>query len=802
MKKMKRLLSVLLSAALMVGSFSTVAYADEPVKKGWVYENDVWSFYRDNGKLKRNSIQIEPSGSYYLDADGKMPSKEIIHLWYDKEEGDVYEATPEGNEWKIYEKENAEGNGPFVVLNPNEVATFYANPNGKISQGWRMLNGDGSVAYNEQDESVNWYFFGLGKTRKPRLQDDEKNALTWEIGNKTFNAYEYAMVKNRHLNDGGKMYRFKDDGVMYREEWVTWEENGTPLTEYYTYFGYRADAAEALYVNGPNGEPETWYSFGEDGTYEEVTASDANAYAVVEGIEYRGGEPDFSIPVGESKILNFKVHLATSSDAQQKADLVLDEDYHDIFVEKNIDIVENPNPGLLTKNVKAKLSSIKGNTVKINYEAMAPGSVTITLHIDGVPSSVTINNVMPSGENGITEGVQTTADNMLKNASGGLEKDCVNGTKAMLNDIADDAEREAAKAALCDVWTEESAARSSETKSNRELVSSLENSYAMELGVTINETEVSEKALATFGSAPSMTGAALNMDNSGEINLVVDDVETPTTLTNDSDYSKKTSVDISVNGLGSDLTLPVIIDTPIPEGYSADNLEVYHIHDGVQEKLNISVKNGTVSFAVNSFSEFIFAEKGGDSGINGGIGDSYYDNNDSYTSSSTSSDKKPADESKGVTTIDEKKGVVNTLTGIVTGEGDGYSKWVEEKAENGAVLWKLQYADGTMVGGKVVTKEDGTTYEQPAWEMVNGKWFAFDADGYADAGWVYDTELGGWFFIDINDGMKTGWQLVGGLWYYLQPVSDGKKGIMYADRWIDGWYVDASGAWDGKPQVR
>lgn len=44
--------------------------------------------------------------------------------------------------------------------------------------------------------------------------------------------------------------------------------------------------------------------------------------------------------------------------------------------------------------------------------------------------------------------------------------------------------------------------------------------------------------------------------------------------------------------------------------------------------------------------------------------------------------------------------------------------------------------------------------------------------------------------------MFTGWQLINGKWYYLNPVSDGTKGAMAADAWIDIYYVDASGAWD------
>ncbi|WP_455649905.1 Ig-like domain-containing protein [Enterocloster citroniae] len=161
--------------------------------------------------------------------------------------------------------------------------------------------------------------------------------------------------------------------------------------------------------------------------------------------------------------------------------------------------------------------------------------------------------------------------------------------------------------------------------------------------------------------------------------------------------------------------------------------------------------------------------------------------------SSGSTSSQPA----GTTAQDPKKGKVNSLSGIITGSGSGYSNWQPETAD-GTVRWRLQYADGTTAAGTIVTGEDGSTYEQPAWEMVNGAWYPFGADGYVQSGMIYDPALGGYFYIDTNTGMKTGWQLIDGKWYYFNPVSDGKQGIMFADAWIDGWYVDKNGLWNGE----
>ncbi len=184
---------------------------------------------------------------------------------------------------------------------------------------------------------------------------------------------------------------------------------------------------------------------------------------------------------------------------------------------------------------------------------------------------------------------------------------------------------------------------------------------------------------------------------------------------------------------------------------------------------------------------------------------------DTPSSSGSSSDSESDSSSaSGVTTKDSKKGYVNSLTGIITGTGDGYSKWVEEAPADGQTgkRWKLQYADGTFAAGTYATDAqgqpvydaDGNPVEIPAWEMVNGQWFAFGVDSYAKSGWIYDPFYAGWFYIDIDAGMKTGWQQVGGGWYYFKTVSDGTKGIMYADTTTpDGYHVNADGSWDGKP---
>ena len=85
------------------------------------------------------------------------------------------------------------------------------------------------------------------------------------------------------------------------------------------------------------------------------------------------------------------------------------------------------------------------------------------------------------------------------------------------------------------------------------------------------------------------------------------------------------------------------------------------------------------------------------------------------------------------------------------------------------------------------------------WEKVNGRWWAFGAEGYLSTGWIYDTLYQGWFYMDENQGMLTGWQFINGKWYYLSKTSGAVPlGSMYREiRTPDGYYVDKDGAWDG-----
>ena len=149
----------------------------------------------------------------------------------------------------------------------------------------------------------------------------------------------------------------------------------------------------------------------------------------------------------------------------------------------------------------------------------------------------------------------------------------------------------------------------------------------------------------------------------------------------------------------------------------------------------------------------------------------------------------------GVIRQDSVKGTIDSMAGIITGEtnsfaNDGKSHWMLD--EHG---WWLRFADNTYPKGSV--RESGGISH--SWEHINGTWWAFDETGYAKTGWLRDEDYGGWFYMDLEHGMQTGWVLLNGAWYYFNPVSDGKRGMMYAgQRTPDGYYVEKNGVWDGR----
>lgn len=81
------------------------------------------------------------------------------------------------------------------------------------------------------------------------------------------------------------------------------------------------------------------------------------------------------------------------------------------------------------------------------------------------------------------------------------------------------------------------------------------------------------------------------------------------------------------------------------------------------------------------------------------------------------------------------------------------------------------------------------------WKAVNGSWYYFNGSGAMAKNWL--AVGSDWYYLGEDGAMKTGWQLVGGSWYYMYYQNDSHGGIwgmMAKNRYIDGYYLGASGA--------
>ncbi|MBR4162649.1 MAG: S-layer homology domain-containing protein [Solobacterium sp.] len=109
---------------------------------------------------------------------------------------------------------------------------------------------------------------------------------------------------------------------------------------------------------------------------------------------------------------------------------------------------------------------------------------------------------------------------------------------------------------------------------------------------------------------------------------------------------------------------------------------------------------------------------------------------------------------------------------------------------------KWQYIDqndqvvkGLQVIGQATYYLDNNGFMQTGFQTINNKKYFFETDGRGLTGWK--KEDGKWYYYD-NGLMATGWKKVGSKWYYMNPEGVMQTGWQHiGNNW---YYLDSSGA--------
>ena len=244
---------------------------------------------------------------------------------------------------------------------------------------------------------------------------------------------------------------------------------------------------------------------------------------------------------------------------------------------------------------------------------------------------------------------------------------------------------------------------------------------------------------------------------------------------------------------------------------------------------NVAIENGTPILIKNSAGETVYSATGVKSANQVIFASADLSSSDTYTlvlsneeSQSTTTDeasqKAQAGGMEGGGGPGERGGRPGDMGGDpgMRGQGGSYSysgEWKNGWWYNADGSWSYPY-QGSWKQNSVGWwfEDESGWYPTSAWMKIDGYWYYFDANGYMEAGCYRDgywlsssgamdeqykgnwrSDSNGWWFEDISGWYPTSrWLKIDGAWYYF--YSDG---YMAANTTVDGYKVNASGAWVG-----
>lgn len=219
------------------------------------------------------------------------------------------------------------------------------------------------------------------------------------------------------------------------------------------------------------------------------------------------------------------------------------------------------------------------------------------------------SEMLPFDSKGVASSVNKTLSSITENVNADNIADTVNSVK----DTFKDSKKELQIAMQTN----------DETQST---IANLENMYESTVGIT-KETKIAEDTGIDAGKV-SILGASLNATEAGNVSFSMNKVDEETTknLMKYTHYAKAIAFDMDLRGAGvepGNLAIPVTITMPAPAGIDVSKLVILHYSaDGSSEFVDIRQNaDGTISFTVTHFSNFVFAEKAASGDGGSGMGE-------------------------------------------------------------------------------------------------------------------------------------------------------------------------------------
>lgn len=194
-----------------------------------------------------------------------------------------------------------------------------------------------------------------------------------------------------------------------------------------------------------------------------------------------------------------------------------------------------------------------------------------------------------------------------------VSEEAKNEAKTQLNnipEIKDETTAVAAKDAVATINNDALIAVMQEDATVRNQVSDIEAAYNNTMNITTNAVVLGDAQ--NIATSISVVGAGLNAKDANttvELTVAVPDEE----ATVPEGYENGVQLDISLyvgSTAKSNLDVPVAITMNVPAGVSTSDLVILHYHTATPTEITPFVNgDGTITFAVDGFSTFVFANK-------------------------------------------------------------------------------------------------------------------------------------------------------------------------------------------------